>query len=633
MLGWGPRRWAGRARPGGGRRRAARGLLVALALAPGAALAGTFELDWANENWPAGATGFLRYPLTDARGFQLSVFFNVTTVANSGGFVNNWPNDTTIFGTRASLGFAYQPLQGNSGIGESTVTANMYVAAQLDDDPAFELVGANGIEFRIPDIDSVDSDSTDTENTDRCDHVTVTGNGGDPTLSYLLGEANPDRSFVIGPGPGTGNSPPLAANQAQCLYDFGLGSAPNSQADDNGTLLASFPDNTSVATVRYDESIENVYGDTSRAAANRGIGAFATIAITFDDDGALGLEKVADRAVYSAEGETVTYTYTVTNNGRLPINTGQDIVIEDDVLGTVQCPAITADILPGGTHACTAVHAVTAGEMAAGAVTNRATAGVGLPGQAFAARLRSNEDTVTIERARPAASIDKFRFGAPGNPAATGPDQTIDYRIRVRNTGNVPLTAPALTDMLPDGSNGTVTRLNGDPADPDNTGDIDGDDALDVNEVWLYTASYETTQADIDAGAPLVNEAAFAAAELAAPVIDTQSTNVAADPRIAISKGVLGNPSGVPAGRRLAYTYDVTNTGNQTLRNVAVADVHNGRGARPVPGFESILFDNAPTGDSSDAGVDGTWDRLGPGDVIRFTAAYTVVQRDIDELQ
>jgi hypothetical protein len=67
---------------------------------------------------------------------------------------------------------------------------------------------------------------------------------------------------------------------------------------------------------------------------------------------------------------------------------------------------------------------------------------------------------------------------------------------------------------------------------------------------------------------------------------------------------------------------------------VQIAESFNGTGTAPVPANEFLLTDAAPAGDSSDATPsNGQWSLLGPGDVIRFTASYTVTQTDIDSLQ
>ena len=70
---------------------------------------------------------------------------------------------------------------------------------------------------------------------------------------------------------------------------------------------------------------------------------------------------------------------------------------------------------------------------------------------------------------------------------------TLTYTIVVVNTGNTSLTNVVLTDALAGGA----TLTSGD----------DGDGVLEVGETWTYTADYTVTQADIDAGADIVNVA------------------------------------------------------------------------------------------------------------------------------
>ncbi len=118
----------------------------------------------------------------------------------------------------------------------------------------------------------------------------------------------------------------------------------------------------------------------------------------------------------------------------------------------------------------------------------------------------------------------------------------------------------------------------------------------------------------------------------AGAVITCSLTNVAAAPALTITK--TANTAGpVNATTVIGYTYRIRNTGNVTVNNVTVADVHNGYGIDPVPGSEILFNDVAPAGDSTDSSINASWNALAPGDTVQFTSSYTVVQADIDNLQ
>jgi large repetitive protein len=125
----------------------------------------------------------------------------------------------------------------------------------------------------------------------------------------------------------------------------------------------------------------------------------------------------------------------------------------------------------------------------------------------------------------------------------------------------------------------------------------------------------------------------------------TKTVDVAnSAPTIALVKSWVFAPGGdvngnglADAGDKIVYSYLVTNTGNVTLDAVAITDVHDGVGlpltiATPA----AVTTDNGTAaagtlGDSVNNILvnDGNWDKLGPGDVITFTAPYTVVPGDL----
>lgn len=346
--------------------------------------------------------------------------------------------------------------------------------------------------------------------------------------------------------------------------------------------------------------------------------------------------KTSDVSSYASSGDTVNYTYTITNDGPLPINTGQEIQINDDRVGLITCPAITTAIPSGGNFVCTAPYVITAADVSAPSVTNIATAGIGFPGQTFATRLQSNSDTATVIREIPAITLSKAAgaptFAAGGNALLTDGGDTIAYSYTVQNTGNVPVNGVSITDAGPtfNGLAGTGTMSAVSPLTA----------SIAVGASQVFTASYELSQQDVDNAGGILNGIANTASASGASVggvpatsnNSTAQTTISRDANITVVKTASAT-SNVPAGVTVTYTYRVTNTGNQTISNIALIDSHNGNGVPPVPAGESLVVDSGNTGDSSDTGADGIWDNLAPGDVVEFTASYIVIQADVDNLQ
>ncbi len=129
-----------------------------------------------------------------------------------------------------------------------------------------------------------------------------------------------------------------------------------------------------------------------------------------------------------------------------------------------------------------------------------------------------------------------------------------------------------------------------------------------------------------------------------APVTDTATENVDmvdAAPVLTVTKvatydlgaGVQtadGTTDELPAGTVITYTYTVTNDGNVGVTNVALSDDH-GVDADGTLGtiIMGALTDNSPASDSTDDGFDNDWDYLAPGDLVTWTATYTVTPADI----
>lgn len=355
-------------------------LFVLSLISPAALQSGDFEIDWSTLAWPVGATGPLSFALSDQYGFEIDA-----TIAASGNFAaiagTQSPYVDNIFGGNVdSLVVISDAATGDGAVGDATVNATIDFSS-------------GGVAFPVDalEIDALDIDPSDNnDRTDRCDYVTFTGDNGNPTLS-LLSSAPTAR---IGPSVGSGFTGVLPTNVAQCIYNRGSTPSVTSVNDDAGTVRAVYPDSTSSIQLAYDESIENVVGfRLGQDPAARGVGLLSKG--SFEVPQSITLFRSASPST-AATGEVVTYTYTITNNGGLPFNTAQDVVIEDTLLGTVTCPAIGALIAPGGTVTCTADYTIQAADALAGFVDSSAVAGIGALGQPFITRLQSDTETFSV---------------------------------------------------------------------------------------------------------------------------------------------------------------------------------------------------------------------------------------------
>ncbi|UPL10575.1 DUF7507 domain-containing protein [Microbacterium sufflavum] len=280
---------------------------------------------------------------------------------------------------------------------------------------------------------------------------------------------------------------------------------------------------------------------------------------------ALSFEKTAGTPVdvnangITDEGDTIAYTFTVTNTGNVTVT---DVAVDDPKVGAVTCDVTT--LAPGAVASCaSAPYTVTAADEAAGEVANTATASGTAPN---GDPVPSDPDSTTTpsEASAPSSTIEKTA-GAPvdvnGN-GVTDVGDTIGYSFTVTNTGNVPLADVTVNDPKVGAVTCDVTTLA--PGAVAN----------------CTAAPYVITQADVDNGSVDNSATATGTPPGEDPVPsepDTTTTPTDQTPALELDK-VAGTPVDVNgdgltnAGDTIDYTFTVTNTGNVTLTDVAVAD-------------------------------------------------------------
>ncbi|MFO7779052.1 MAG: hypothetical protein R6V28_11920, partial [Nitriliruptoraceae bacterium] len=166
----------------------------------------------------------------------------------------------------------------------------------------------------------------------------------------------------------------------------------------------------------------------------------------------------------------------------------------------------------------------------------------------------NDDPTVTVIEHSPAIAFVKE--GSYDEVAGT-----ITYTFTVNNTGNVTVSNIVIDDELID-----VTGL---PISPS---------TLAPGQSGTATAVYNVTQADVDAGGVINQALATGQGPEGGDVTDDSGTDVDNDdqtfteltsnPAIAMVKSETFNAE---AGT-VTYTFKVTNTGNATVRNIAIDD-------------------------------------------------------------
>ncbi len=96
-----------------------------------------------------------------------------------------------------------------------------------------------------------------------------------------------------------------------------------------------------------------------------------TVTVPLAQSSGLELVKAAAESMFSAAGDTLHYTYTITNTGNVTLD--GPFTVTDSKIASVSCPA-TATLAPGDSIVCTATYTVTADDVTAGEVVNTATA-------------------------------------------------------------------------------------------------------------------------------------------------------------------------------------------------------------------------------------------------------------------
>lgn len=302
---------------------------------------------------------------------------------------------------------------------------------------------------------------------------------------------------------------------------------------------------------------DTVDGETVTAAAGVDVTLPAAPALVLTKDGAIAGDGVP-RA-----GDEIIYTFTVANSGNMTVS---DIDLVDGMSGLSAIsfgawPGAEGVLGAGQSVTATATYALTQSDIDDGRVDNTANvSGVDPSGEAVTAEA---SDTV-IPPAAP--ELTAAKTGTLEDVDVVEAGTVITYEFVIRNTGNVTITDVTLDDPLPGLS---VITYAGWPG---------AEGALAPGESVRAAAMLVLTQDHVDAGA--VENTATASGtpargELADAVAENTVTIEVAPSLVVVKHGELADVDGdlmANPGEKIVFSFDVYNTGNVTMSDVAVAD-------------------------------------------------------------
>jgi hypothetical protein len=190
------------------------------------------------------------------------------------------------------------------------------------------------------------------------------------------------------------------------------------------------------------------------------------------DAAGLSLSKSADLTTASV-GDSITYTYTITNTDNLTIN---NVSLEDDLLGPIDLGGQTS-LDAGGTITATANYTVTESDLP-GPLVNTAT----VSGNDEYGNTVTASATATVELSGTAS----LQLTKSADTSKAAPHQTINYTYTITNSGNITIDNLSLAD--------------------DKLGAISlSSDTMAPGQSITATASYTVTISDLPG--PIVNTA------------------------------------------------------------------------------------------------------------------------------
>ncbi len=311
--------------------------------------------------------------------------------------------------------------------------------------------------------------------------------------------------------------------------------------------------------------------------------ASSVVSVTADPTSSLSVSTTSSPTGFTAAGNGLTFTHTVTNTGATTLSS---LAVSQSLSGasTPSCGATT--LAPGASTTCTSTYTTTQADADAAAVVDIATATAANP-QSTTVTATGAQKTVT---GTPASSLGLVTSSPTASFSAAG--GTVAYNYAVTNTGATTLSSIGVSDNHVAGGGVSCPQS-----------------SLAPGASETCTASYHVTQSEVDAGS-VTNSATASASNPKGTAVTSSASGatVTAAPASSLSLTASSLASSYStAGTVIGYRYLVTNTGQTTLHGLGVTD-------------------NRVSG----ANLSCPQTTLAPGASMTCTGTYQVTQTDVD---
>lgn len=270
----------------------------------------------------------------------------------------------------------------------------------------------------------------------------------------------------------------------------------------------------------------------------------------------LTLTQAAYPLVYERIGDTITYTYGLTNAGTVAIGPAQFTVTDERVSTPINCGGPDTTLDSGATLFCSATITITQADMEVDSISSNATASGGGVGPSEPA-----STTITKYYRVELSSLGLTKSAAPVTYQDVG--QRIRYTYFVTNDGKYPLMGPL-----------TIKDDKIDVNCPEINTTGDGDGVLDPGELLTCTSEYTITDLDIRNGS-VTNEAVASM-----DGIESNPDSVKIIEEALILKKSADPVSYGTAGETITYTYEVTSRSGVPLAGPVIVTDSQAQGIK-----------------------------------------------------